>query len=160
MRRVLFLGCRAKSGRPWLLPAQFSSRRVPGNTSATPSWITPPFCFLSRSLARKGNKIEPPVVIAHRDTRGWLGRARTGREKTVRRMRAAASRCCFQPGPLAFAQPRRRGGRRPGGHASCLSIFRRLPRRRCARLAAPNRAQLLLYLAAEKTPRRGTDRHH
>src|SRR5215469_5764246 len=54
-----------------------------------------PLRLLFSDLPTKGNKIEAAVVIANRDDRGWLGRGGTGREKTVRRMRPAASRCRF-----------------------------------------------------------------
>src|SRR5215831_8873207 len=37
------------------------------------------FAFFSLKLPPKGNKIEPAVVIANRDDRGWLGRGGTGR---------------------------------------------------------------------------------
>src|SRR6516225_256626 len=69
---------------------------IPGRKNVIPQGSHPClFAFFSLNLPTKGNKIEAAVVIANRDDRGGLGRGRTGREKTVRRMRPAASRCRF-----------------------------------------------------------------
>src|SRR6202022_3258882 len=109
---------------------------------------------------RNGNKVGPQrVPTSEQSCPGErFGRAGLTGAGALRDVSAAASRCRFQSGPLAVAQPRRCRRRRAGSAVACIPLLPWFSRRRRARLAAANRPEYLLYLARQKSPSQRYDR--
>src|SRR5580704_12082852 len=91
------------------------------------------------------HRLKPVPLGEKRETHTSARRSNT---RTLRASRPASSGRGVQPRPLADAERAVRAGRDAGSFFARVSIFRRLPGREYAGVAAYDRSQYVLHVAA------------